>query len=510
MTPEKVLVCMPNNLGDVIMTLPVVYGLQHSGAEVFFLVEEGSESPLQGIIRASCIITIPRALVRDTLRGKDWQNGITLLKDLVAQLESHAFDRIINLCQIEYISRLVGLLDTAKVQGRYFAPTGLHVLPDFWSTYLYAIPAAREANRLHATDIYRRIAGVKFHHGNAGLAVSSQEGTALREKLTALGVPQRFVVLHPGAAWESKRWPIEHFRTLATMLISDAVHVLLTGSAQEYSLCDSIAQVNPSKITNCAGAFSFRESITAVSFASCVISGDTAIMHASAGVSTPVIALFGPTSPRETGPYGNGHFVLHGTCSQSPCFNKTCRTQHCMRSIAPSQVYALCKKQYTDTGDCAVYKTLLLPDSDYALIAHGSTQINLCHEALSTALCQALGESPFLPTMLSPEYVSAVADIAFATTILNQMAQALESLLLTSNPVFMHAFKKHQEQLTTMTGCAAFIRALLDLELSSIVYSDSLEALAHTIKSLQQLSARFHLETHQEETYEHSPRSNNS
>jgi ADP-heptose:LPS heptosyltransferase len=63
-------------------------------------------------------------------------------------------------------------------------------------------------------------------------------------------------------------------------------------------------------------------------------------MHLAAAVGTSVIALFGPTDPARTGPYGKGHTIIRADLSCSPCLLKKCPTKKCMEEIMPEQVFA--------------------------------------------------------------------------------------------------------------------------------------------------------------------------
>jgi ADP-heptose:LPS heptosyltransferase len=66
-------------------------------------------------------------------------------------------------------------------------------------------------------------------------------------------------------------------------------------------------------------------------------------MHLAAAVGTPVVALFGPTAPWRTGPYGRNHVVLRADLSCSPCFKKQCLTtlyeeRACMKRLSVDRV----------------------------------------------------------------------------------------------------------------------------------------------------------------------------
>jgi ADP-heptose:LPS heptosyltransferase len=79
--------------------------------------------------------------------------------------------------------------------------------------------------------------------------------------------------------------------------------------------------------------------------ASAVVSTDTGPMHLAVAMGTPVVALFGPTSPGRTGPHGDGHTVLRSPVPCSPCFSKRCIAREvepmaCMKGITPEAVVA--------------------------------------------------------------------------------------------------------------------------------------------------------------------------
>ena len=62
-------------------------------------------------------------------------------------------------------------------------------------------------------------------------------------------------------------------------------------------------------------------------------------MHMAAVVGTPVIAVFGPTDPRRTGPPGTGHTVVRADMECAPCFKKECDTLRCMESVSVEEVF---------------------------------------------------------------------------------------------------------------------------------------------------------------------------
>jgi len=69
-----------------------------------------------------------------------------------------------------------------------------------------------------------------------------------------------------------------------------------------------------------------------------MVTTDTGPMHIAAAMGTPVVALFGPTAPWRTGPFGDGHVVIRKELPCSPCFKKKCTDPRCMGTIEVEEV----------------------------------------------------------------------------------------------------------------------------------------------------------------------------
>ena len=89
---------------------------------------------------------------------------------------------------------------------------------------------------------------------------------------------------------------------------------------------------------NLAGETSVKFLAALYNKADVVISTDTGPMHIAAAVDTPVVALFGPTAPWRTGPFGEKHTVIRGDLHCSPCLKRQCETKDCMKQITVEQV----------------------------------------------------------------------------------------------------------------------------------------------------------------------------
>jgi ADP-heptose:LPS heptosyltransferase len=111
------------------------------------------------------------------------------------------------------------------------------------------------------------------------------------------------VVIHPGAAFPSRRWPTERFAAVAAAAAAWGLPVAVTGSSAERQLAQSVAaQAGVPKTAVLAGRTSLLELAALVSSARLVVSGDTGVAHLATAYGTASVVLFGPISPYLWGP----------------------------------------------------------------------------------------------------------------------------------------------------------------------------------------------------------------
>jgi len=148
--------------------------------------------------------------------------------------------------------------------------------------------------------------------------------------------------LHPVAKWESKLWPAEHWADLARRLAGQDVLLALTGSDSDRATTAAIAQQAGlgGRLLDLAGRTGLKQVAALLSLADLLVSTDTGVMHLAAALGTPVVALFGPTDPARTGPYGHGHMVLRLGLECSPCFDRNCDHPRCLQELMPQAVAA--------------------------------------------------------------------------------------------------------------------------------------------------------------------------
>ena len=165
--------------------------------------------------------------------------------------------------------------------------------------------------------------------------------------IRALGLATRrpVAVLCPGAEFgPAKRWPAEHFVTLARRFLDSGYAVWLIGSPNDREAADPIAAAVPD-IRNACGRTDLGTAIDLLAHASVVISNDSGLMHAAAAVGRPLVALFGSSSPDYTPPLSPLASVARIEIVCSPCYQRECPLGHfkCMRELSPNVVYDLAR-----------------------------------------------------------------------------------------------------------------------------------------------------------------------
>ena len=119
-------------------------------------------------------------------------------------------------------------------------------------------------------------------------------------------------VVHPGAAYPSRRWPPDRFARVARAIVGAGYDVVVTGGPGEAGLAEEVRREAglPGEAT-LAGRTSLTELAAQVAASPLVVCGDTGVAHLASAFSTPSVLLFGPTPPSRWGPpEGGPHVVL--------------------------------------------------------------------------------------------------------------------------------------------------------------------------------------------------------
>jgi ADP-heptose:LPS heptosyltransferase len=111
------------------------------------------------------------------------------------------------------------------------------------------------------------------------------------------------VIVHPGAAYGSRRWPVDRFAEVARVLAEQGHDVVVTGGPTERILCAEVAERAGLPLTaTTAGTLELPQLAGLVRDAALVVCGDTGIAHLATALAVPSVLLFGPVAPSAWGP----------------------------------------------------------------------------------------------------------------------------------------------------------------------------------------------------------------
>lgn len=171
-----------------------------------------------------------------------------------------------------------------------------------------------------------------------------KETVSVWEKLQSKGMSKDsdYVVMVPGARWWTKEWPVEHYASLANMIINDSEkYVVLAGGPDDAVKGAKVKELaNSDYVIDMTGQTSLRELAALIKGCKFYISADTGPLHFAAALKKPLVAMYGPTKADRTGPYGsNNSTVLLSPAKCKGCLKKKCDNWHCMHDITPEKVF---------------------------------------------------------------------------------------------------------------------------------------------------------------------------
>lgn len=165
--------------------------------------------------------------------------------------------------------------------------------------------------------------------------------TEIQQTAQLFNIPphQPLLAFCPGAEFgPAKRWPVSHFAELA-QLAQQAIpdlHIIALGSHKDQPLAQAIGH----NVDNLCGATRLEQAVALLARADAVITNDSGLMHISAALHRPLIALFGSSDPRHTPPHSDKAIPLWLNLPCSPCYQRHCPLQHlrCLQDITPTRV----------------------------------------------------------------------------------------------------------------------------------------------------------------------------
>jgi lipopolysaccharide heptosyltransferase II len=287
-----VLFWMPHWLGDVVFSLPVIQAVKSRlpHARITVVAHSPAHEFLSHHPSIDSVIKIPYT----------HEDGLKSSFRFARSLKKYQFDLAV-LFPNSFRSAMMVWLAGAKMRIGY-QTEGRGVF------LTHPIPVQKDSKTIHGMDYYSGIVsclGIKEVEKKFDSIVSEEEVAQQEELLSEQGIyPGDFkVAIQPGASKQEKRWHPERFGILCQKLIKEkGAKILLFGSDAEAELIEQVRKFCPREDSLAFTGLNMRAVLALLRNCQLLIANDSGLVNLAAMVDTPLVAIFGPGSPKTSDP----------------------------------------------------------------------------------------------------------------------------------------------------------------------------------------------------------------
>jgi lipopolysaccharide heptosyltransferase I len=332
----KILIIRLSSLGDILHVIPAFSALRAKfpGSSIQWLAAKKSEFLVRSIRGIDTIhILDTEALTRTPFDGSAW-NGFW---SVIRRLRAERFDIGIDFQGLLKTS-IIGLLSGSKTRIG-FAKEIVRERPSHW---FYQRTLEKPANPIHIVEqnqMLAALAGADPVDMSVDLTVPISDSLHI-DSLLSRAQLERYVVLNPGGGWATKCWAPDRYGKLAQRIQRGlGMPVIVTTGPGEEGLYRKIAEACGDPVPS-HFPVSFIQLIPLYKKAHLFIGGDTGPFHLACALGTPVVGIFGPTSPVRNGPWNKNDVVLHHALQCSNCYGRTCPAGNECMNIDTDEVFS--------------------------------------------------------------------------------------------------------------------------------------------------------------------------
>ncbi len=328
--PRSLLILAREHIGDLVCTTPALRSLRRLYPDAHIVIE-GGERAVDALAHNP---NLDEILVRPA------HQGILEKMRFVLRLRRRRFDLGVTLddtADAPFVMWLAGI--PRRV--------GLVRKPRFARFYTDSLPLDRRAHEM--VDNFRAVVallGGDVTDAKTEVYPDGADRATVDRLFAEAGLNKEsgeiLIALNPGASAPANRWLPERFAELADLLLqTPQTRVLLLGGPGDQDLADAIcACVRQTGLIRLTGRLSVLELAETLGRCAAMATGDTGPMHLAVAMGTPVVALFGPAVPSESGPgYATGNVVIRHVTGCPLCTKYVCRDdRRCMKAISAEEV----------------------------------------------------------------------------------------------------------------------------------------------------------------------------
>lgn len=327
--PERILVVRLGSLGDLIHALPAVASLRAAwpNAEIDWVVEQAHAELL------ALVPDLSRVIVLGRRTAEGWWS-------VIRELRARRYDIAIDLQGLVKSAALARGSGAGRVVGFDRAALREPAARLFYSEAVVVGEGRHVIEKNLA--LVRALTPGPLDPGTPTTMVRfplSEPASPALDALRAQGIDD-FAVINPGAAWPNKRWPPQLFGEVSRVIRSTYgwTPVVLWGPGEQ-----AIAQAvvdGSSGSAVCAPATALADLVAIARAAKLFVSGDTGPLHIAGATGTPIVALFGPTTPARNGPWDDRDVSISRYDSCDCHYKRQCRrpATWCLGSVTVDEV----------------------------------------------------------------------------------------------------------------------------------------------------------------------------
>lgn len=357
---KEILIINLTRMGDLLQTTPLMAGLKemYPGLRITLLVHSAFTEICRGIPFIDELIDFDMKDCRNRLIGKKYSlvENYHFIERFIRRMDSREYDLTINITHSPISAILTSFIRTKEIRGFSIDSEGHRVIKHPWMRYFFNVIPNRNYNPFHLVDMYLKIGGVKpevkelIYH----VAKEDEERAALLLEREGAGHGDMLVGFHLGASKSDKTWPVTSYAELAGMIAGTfGAKIVLFGSPGEVDLASQFGVAANVRPVNFVGKTNVGELAALLRRCRLFISNDTGPLHIATSVGTKVIDISTANVHfMETGPYGEGHYVIQADLPCVPCgFDVQCMDMICKTFIKPSAVFEVVRVALEGKGD---------------------------------------------------------------------------------------------------------------------------------------------------------------
>lgn len=327
-------------MGDVLMTGPAIRALKAGGGRITLLTSRSGAAAARLLPEVDEIIEYQSPWMKATGHG----DAAAVDRALIEELRGKKFDGAVIFTvysQNPLPAAMFCYLAEIPLRSAHCRENPYRLLTDW-------VPEPEPERKLRH-EVRRQldlVAAVGFEAADERMRISISPSAkrSVVQALDKLGVDadlRNWVVIHPGATAESRRYPPAKFAEVSRILVEEfSLQAVFTGTAEEMPLVESIrremANLDASSL---AGKLDFEQLAALVSIAPVLISNNSSPVHLASATGTPVVDLYALTNPQHT-PWGVPSRVLFADVPCRFCYKSICPEGHhaCLEAVEPRAV----------------------------------------------------------------------------------------------------------------------------------------------------------------------------